>query len=97
MLRDEILEVIRAHQGELREAGVASLALFGSVARGEERPDSDVDLLVEFDDRPVGYFHLFKVQRRLEELLHRKVDLVTVGGLRREIRDGVLAEAVRAA
>jgi predicted nucleotidyltransferase len=55
-----------------------------------------VDVLVEFD-RPVGYFHLFEVQDRLEALLGCKVDLVTRGGLRPELRDGILAEAVRAA
>jgi len=97
MVRDEVLAKIAAHDGELREMGVARLLVFGSVARGEERPGSDVDLLVEFDGRPVGYFHLFKVQRHLENLLGRRVDLVTVGGLRREIRDEVMAEAVRAA
>jgi len=43
---------------------VRSLELFGSVARGEAGPNSDVDLLVEFD-RPVGLFHFFRVQRRL--------------------------------
>lgn len=76
--------------------GVRSLSIFGSVARDQAGPGSDVDLLVEFD-RPVGYFHVFDVQDRLEAVLGCKVDLVTRGGLRPEIRDGVLAEAVRAA
>lgn len=97
MLRDEVLREIRANAASLREMGVVRLFLFGSVARGEERPDSDVDFLVEFDARPVGYFHLFDVQRRLETILDRKVDLLTLGGLRRELRDEVMAEAVRAA
>jgi predicted nucleotidyltransferase len=55
-----------------------------------------VDVLVDFD-RPVGFFHVFEVQDRLEALLGCKVDLVTRGGLRPELRDGILAEAVRAA
>jgi len=55
-----------------------------------------VDLLVEFD-RPVGYFHLFDVQDRLETILGCKVVLVTKGGLRSELRQNILAEAVRAA
>ena len=97
MVRDEVLQKIHANAAGLREMGVVRLLLFGSVARGEERPDSDVDFLVGFDSRPVGYFHLFDVQRRLETILGRKVDLLTVGGLRRESRDEVLAEAVRAA
>lgn len=99
MRRAEVLQTIASHEAELRALGVRSLSLFGSVARDERdeaRPGSDVDLLVEFD-RPVGYFHVFDVQDRLEALLGCKVDLVTRGGLRPEIRDGVLAEAVRAA
>jgi hypothetical protein len=96
MRRAEILQIVARHEAELRAMGVRSLAIFGSVARDQAGPTSDVDLLVEFD-RPVGYFHVFDVQDRLEALLGCKVDLVTRGGLRPEIRDGVLAEAVRAA
>jgi len=94
--RAEALQIIAQHERELRELGVRSLSLFGSVARDEASPGSDVDLLVEFD-RPVGYFHLFDVQDRLEGFLGCKVDLVTFGGLRPELRPNVLAEAVRAA
>lgn len=97
MLRDDVLRKIAEHEAELRELGVVQLLLFGSVARGDDRSESDVDFLVEFDGRPVGYFHLFRVQRRLEELVGRKVDLGTLGSLRRELRDEVMAEAVRAA
>ena len=97
MLRDDVLGKIAAHEAELRAMGVKRLLLFGSVARGQERAESDVDFLVEFDGRAVGYFHLFKVQRQLEEWVGRKVDLGTVASLRRELRDEVLAEAVRAA
>ncbi len=75
---------------------MAHLALFGSVARDEARSDSDVDLLVEFAE-PIGFFHLFRVRRRLEEILGARVDLTTPGGLRPELRDGILAEAVSAA
>ena len=96
MRRAEALKIIASHEAELRALGVRSLAIFGSVARDQAEPTSDVDLLVEFD-RPVGYFHLFDVQDQLEGFLGCKVDLVTRGGLRPEIRDGVLAEAVRAA
>ena len=58
MKRDEALNLLHTHQTELREKyGVQSLSLFGSVARDQARPDSDVDLLVEFN-RPVGVFGL---------------------------------------
>lgn len=96
MRRAEALRVIAQHERELRELGVRSLSLFGSVARDQAATGSDIDLLVEFE-RPVGYFHLFEVQDRLETFLGCKVDLVTPGGLRPELRQGILAEAVRAA
>ena len=76
--------------------GVRTLSVFGSVARDQAGPGSDVDFLVEFQ-APVSFFELFDLQDRLESLLGCKVDLVTRGGLRPELRDGILAEAVRAA
>jgi hypothetical protein len=96
MRRADVLQIIAEHAGELRELGVRSLSLFGSVARDEAAPGSDVDLLVDFDP-PVGYFHHFEVQYRLEAFLGCKVDLVTQGGLRPELRQRILSEAVRAA
>jgi uncharacterized protein len=96
MRRADALRLIEAHRDELRELRVRSLSIFGSVARDEAGADSDVDLLAEFSE-PIGYFHLFRVQHRLEEILGVRVDLTTPGGLRRELRDAVLAEAVRAA
>ena len=93
MSRDEIVQTLRAHEGDLRSMHVSSLALFGSVARGEDQPGSDVDLLVEFDC-PVGLFHFVEVKDRLENLLGTKVDLVTRAALKSQLRDRVLAEAV---
>jgi predicted nucleotidyltransferase len=75
---------------------VRSLELFGSVARGEARADSDVDLLVEFDG-PVGLFHFFRVQRRLEEILGARVDLVMRDAVKPQLRERMFAEAIRAA
>lgn len=73
-----------------------TLDLFGSVARGEANEASDVDLLVEFV-RPVGLFHFFRVQRRLEEILGRTVDLVMRDAVKPQLRERIFAEAVRAA
>jgi predicted nucleotidyltransferase len=92
----ELLDTIAAHLEELRELGIGSLSVFGSVARGEATDASDIDLLVEFS-RPVGLFHFARVRRRLSELLGAEVDLVTVGALREEMRDQVMKEAIRAA
>ncbi len=94
--RSDALRVIALHEAELRALGVRALSIFGSVARDEATAGSDVDVLVEFD-RPVGFFHLFDVQEQLEALLGCRVDLVTPGGLRPELKQAILAEAVRAA
>lgn len=86
------LEILRRHQAELREAGVKSLKLFGSVVRGEARPESDIDILVEFS-RPVGLLAFVRLKNRLAELLGRPVDLVTPEALKPPLRDGILSEA----
>jgi predicted nucleotidyltransferase len=96
MTLEVVLEKLAGDRGSLVDFGVKSLSVFGSVARGEARNDSDVDLLVEFD-RPVGLFHLARLQSHLENLIGARVDLVTPGGLRASMRDRVLHEAVRAA
>jgi uncharacterized protein len=97
MQRAEVLERIARHAEELRtQHGVAALSVFGSFARDEARPDSDIDLLVEFN-RPVGLFAFGRLQDRLSEILGRRVDLATPASLHRSLRDRILAEAIRAA
>jgi uncharacterized protein len=97
MQREEIIRILSEQQPLLAHRyGVRSLALFGSVARDEAGPASDVDLLVEFD-RPMGYFGLFALQNYLESLLGRKVDLGTPDSLKPRIRAHVLGESVRVA
>lgn len=97
MKRDEIIEIINEHREEFSaQYGVKSLALFGSVARDDATPASDVDLLVEFD-RPVGLFGLFALQDRLESLFDCPVDLGTPDSLKPRIRENVLEEAIRVA
>jgi predicted nucleotidyltransferase len=74
---DDIIASLQAHSAELRLAGIRHLSLFGSVARGDDGPDSDIDLAVELDrDKHIGLFRLIALQRRLTELLGRKVDLL---------------------
>jgi predicted nucleotidyltransferase len=91
MQRDAILRVLSSHQARLREMGVKSLALFGSVARGQAAEGSDVDLLVEFD-RPVGYFHFLDVKEYLEGVLGgAKVDLVVRGAVFDELKEDIYA------
>jgi hypothetical protein len=97
MRRQDVLDKLAAHERELRELGVSSLSLFGSVARDEATAGSDVDLLVEFD-RPVGLFHFIKVKQHLENTLGGAVvDLVMPGALIHELKEDILKEAIRAA
>jgi uncharacterized protein len=81
MSSDEIITKLRAHEKELRAAGVTSLALFGSAARGEQREDSDVDVVVKLSDeaRQGGFAYFGRIDslsRRLAEILERPVDVV---------------------
>jgi uncharacterized protein len=96
MRRDEVLAILAEHRDEIRAHGVTSLALFGSVARNEAGPDSDIDLLIEVE-RPFGLFALARFQMYLEELLGRRVDLVHRDSIKPRLRDRILGEAVDAA
>jgi uncharacterized protein len=81
-------------EGPLRRRGVASLAIFGSVARAEAGPDSDVDILIDVD--PAAGFSLVDlsaVRNLLESELGRSVDISTLGGLDPDLRDRILREA----
>ncbi len=95
MKRSEALQLIKQQQEELsKNYHVASLYVFGSVARDEARPDSDIDILVEFN-QPVGLFHFIDLQQHLEDILGIKVDLGTRRSLKPSIKEQVLQEAVR--
>lgn len=90
MTRDEIIATLRRHEEELRRLGVSQLSLFGSTARGEDGPESDIDIAATFD--PAARLSLFDVagiEARLSEILERSVDLlqepVRKPYLRREI------------
>ena len=96
MRRDDVLLALRSCRAELAGLGVKSLSIFGSVARDEARADSDVDLLVEFDERPMGLFEFLGIKEYLEGLLGTRVDLVPRQSVRRELRDRILSEEVRA-
>lgn len=94
MLLDELRDKKVAIEALGSQYGARHIRVFGSVARGEERLDSDVDFLVEF---PLGY-DLFAqripLAEKLGDLLHRKVELIPEHELNRHIRDQVMKEAV---
>lgn len=96
MTRAQLLAQLSVLKPELDKLGIASLHVFGSYARDEARPDSDIDLLVEFKETP-GLFEFMRVKRRLEDLLGKRVDLATDSALHRGMRTEILREAVRAA
>jgi len=92
--KDEIIANLRRSLPELRQRWpIRSLALFGSMARGEARPDSDVDILVEFE-KPIGLFSFLELEGELERLVQRHVDLVSRPALKPFIGQRVLAEAL---
>lgn len=93
MRLEEILERLRAHRKELAGFGVKTLALFGSVVRGEARPDSDLDVLVEFEG-PATFDRYMGLKFFLEELLGCRVDLVTRKALKPRLRPYVEKEAI---
>lgn len=93
MDRETVLRRLRKHQKELEKYGVKSLTLFGSVARNEARYDSDVDLLVEFN-QPVGLFEFIDLKSYLESLLGCPVDLGTLSSLKPYLQARILEEAI---
>ena len=94
--RARVLRILRAHEAELRDQGVTRLRLFGSMARGEARPDSDVDLIADIDrSRSFLLLDLAGLQDRLRELLDREVDIgTTVAKLRPRLQRRFEAEAI---
>jgi predicted nucleotidyltransferase len=95
MDKQQVLDTLNAHRDRLSEFAVKALFLFGSVARDEATPESDVDVLVAFD-RPVGLFTLLGLKAYLEELLGCSVNVGTPSSLRPHLREAVLKEAIRA-
>jgi uncharacterized protein len=93
--RDDVIALLNSYQPSLLEFKVKSLLLFGSVARDETNPQSDVDLLVEFE-QPVGLLTFVRLQRYLETILGCKVDLGTPDSLKSHLREAVLEQAIRA-
>lgn len=77
----------------LKEAGVTRSSLFGSYVRGDNREDSDIDMLVEFP-KGKSLFDFVGLQLKLEDALHKKVDLVTYNGLKPRLRERILSEQV---
>lgn len=92
MTLDEALNKLRAAKPLLDRYGVARVGVFGSTARGEAGPDSDVDVLVEFAPQVLPGFGFFRLERDLAAIFERPVDLVTIDGLHRLMERQVMRE-----
>jgi predicted nucleotidyltransferase len=93
---EEIKEILKEHKEEVkRKYKVSEIGIFGSLVRGEQKKRSDIDILVEFDQRDIpGLLKFIEMERYLEKLLRKKVDLVRKGGIRPELRKIILKEVV---
>jgi predicted nucleotidyltransferase len=92
--REDILSVLDQHRDELRRLGVRRLGLFGSAARGDLTPTSDVDFVVDLEQKTFDCY--MDLKSLLEELLGRRVDLVLTDALKPRLRERILSEALYA-
>lgn len=98
MDKDKVIEILRANRETLARFHVRSLSVFGSVVRGEAKPDSDIDILVEFEPgAAVGLFEFMRLKRELSDLLGMEVDLGTPDALHPALKKDILKEAVHVA
>lgn len=79
-------------RAQLHDLGARRLRLFGSVARGDDRPESDLDFLVDLERKTFDDY--MGIKFLLEDLFQRKVDLISETGIKPRIRDQILAEAI---
>jgi predicted nucleotidyltransferase len=97
MNKGSVIETLRLHEQELRAAGIVHLRLFGSVARGEETAQSDIDLMAELDSSVrhslVG---MARLENRLSDLLGTKVELSPAGAMKETVRVRAMREAIHA-
>lgn len=93
---EEVKAILKEHKDEVSlKYRVTEIGVFGSFVRGEQRRQSDIDILVEFDYRNIpGLLKLSEMERYLEKLLRKKVDLIRKGGIRPELRKSILKEVV---
>jgi len=91
---EEIKNTLKRHKEEvIREYKVKEIGIFGSIVRGEQKKRSDIDILVEYYELP-DLLKLIELERRLQRILRKKVDLVEKHGIRPELKDRILKEVV---
>ena len=96
MNSEQALSILRRHESDLRARGVRRAALFGSIARGDNRPDSDIDIMIEIEpEAPIGVFEYVALKEFIAGLFDGPVDVVSRENLKPFIRPAV-ADAVYA-
>ena len=97
MKRDQIIATLKAAEPELRKRGIRHAALFGSVARGEERPDSDIDILIEFEPGEEGSVHDYvRLKEYVAGLFEGPVDVIDRDALKAHLRAPAARDTVYA-
>ncbi len=97
MTRDEILQRLKAAEADLRAQGVEHAALFGSVARGDDRPDSDIDIMIDLAPKVVvTIFDYVGVKDFIADMFDSVVDVVSRESLKPLVRPGATADAIYA-
>jgi predicted nucleotidyltransferase len=97
MNREQVIATLRTHEPELRRRGVLHAALFGSVARGDARPGSDIDILIEIaPDVPIDLFEYVGITHYLSDLFPGRVDVVNRKRLKPLVRPNAEREALYA-
>jgi len=97
MNKRDAIKILRRHQGDLRARGIVHAALFGSVARGEAGPKSDIDILIELDpELKLDIFAYAGLKRYVAELFSGRVDVVNKDALKPYLREPVSADAIYA-
>src|SRR5687767_892692 len=92
-----VLTRLQEHEAELRGLGVQHASIFGSTARGEARPDSDIDVLIDLDPgRPISVFEYARLKLLISDLLQERADIVNRKTLKPLLRDSILRDLVNA-
>jgi len=95
--KQDVLKILHQNRDRLKALGVSRIGLFGSLVRGEQHPDSDIDLLVEFEPGQKTFDAFMELSFFLEEILQRRIELVTVESLSPYIGPHILKEVEYAA
>jgi len=95
MNRENVLQVLRRHEAELKKLGVEHLFLFGSIAREEAKDDSDIDLFFDHARGQLGVYELMDVKERTQEILGRRTDIMTRSSLHPALRGKIEESALR--